>query len=413
MTRWRTPRTRAPAARRASSPQSTVHSPQIGRPNALWTVVCGLWTYLPLEPNPPPRAPSPPTSPPPSAQATRDAPARAARSGRRGPPRSSRAVGVQQQHAQLAAVAGVDQARGVDERDPVLAREPRARQHQAGVALRDRDRDAGADAGALARRAARPPPPRRGRSRRRRRGRGSARAASRRAARSAASLVVGRAPFAPSTAKRSKRGATPAGTRARMRTPSGVSSRSMLAGEVVQLGQASRPRCVGHEQLHRPQRRQEAPLDRARAAPRAPPPSAAETCTAVGWRNDSSRRRSSSSRSTLLRTSSRGRSPAPISASTSSTAASCSTSSSSGADASATCSDQVGLQRLLERRGERLDQLVRQLADEADGVGQQVACGPQISNERVVGSSVWKRRSRTPTSAPVSAFSSVDLPAFV
>jgi hypothetical protein len=32
---------------------------------------------------------------------------------------------------------------------------------------------------------------------------------------------------------------------------------------------------------------------------------------------------------------------------------------------------------------------------------------------RVVGSSVWKRRSRTPTSAPVSALRSVDLPAFV
>ena len=34
--------------------------------------------------------------------------------------------------------------------------------------------------------------------------------------------------------------------------------------------------------------------------------------------------------------------------------------------------DQVGLERLLERRGERVDQLVRQLADEADGVGEQV-----------------------------------------
>ena len=32
---------------------------------------------------------------------------------------------------------------------------------------------------------------------------------------------------------------------------------------------------------------------------------------------------------------------------------------------------------------------------------------------RVVGSSVWNRRSRTPTSEPVSAFSSVDLPALV
>ena len=33
--------------------------------------------------------------------------------------------------------------------------------------------------------------------------------------------------------------------------------------------------------------------------------------------------------------------------------------------------------------------------------------------QRVDGSSVWKSRSRTPTSAPVSALSSVDLPAFV
>ena len=38
---------------------------------------------------------------------------------------------------------------------------------------------------------------------------------------------------------------------------------------------------------------------------------------------------------------------------------------------------------------------------------------PEISIWRVVGSSVWNRRSLTPTSAPVSALSSVDLPALV
>ena len=38
---------------------------------------------------------------------------------------------------------------------------------------------------------------------------------------------------------------------------------------------------------------------------------------------------------------------------------------------------------------------------------------PSIYSWRVVGSSVWNSRSRTPTSAPVSALSSVDLPAFV
>src|SRR5271165_2428062 len=36
-----------------------------------------------------------------------------------------------------------------------------------------------------------------------------------------------------------------------------------------------------------------------------------------------------------------------------------------------------------------------------------------VRSIRVVGSSVWNSRSRTPTSAPVSAFKSVDLPAFV
>ena len=75
--------------------------------------------------------------------------------------------------------------------------------------------------------------------------------------------------------------------------------------------------------------------------------------------------------------------------------------------------DQVGLQRLLERGAERLDELVRQLADEADGVGEQVRCARRSRTSGWSGSSVWKRRSRTPTSAPVSAFSSVDLPAFV
>jgi hypothetical protein len=55
---------------------------------------------------------------------------------------------------------------------------------------------------------------------------------------------------------------------------------------------------------------------------------------------------------------------------------------------------------------------VGQLADEADGVGDEVrAALERIA--RVFGSSVWNSRSRTPTCAPVSALSSVDLPAFV
>ena len=38
---------------------------------------------------------------------------------------------------------------------------------------------------------------------------------------------------------------------------------------------------------------------------------------------------------------------------------------------------------------------------------------PLRRNERVLGSSVWNSRSRTPTSEPVRRFRSVDLPALV
>ena len=71
----------------------------------------------------------------------------------------------------LAAVAGVDQAGGVGERQPVLGREPDAGQHEARVPVGDRDGDAGGDHRALAR-ARRPRPPRRGGRGRRRRGAG-------------------------------------------------------------------------------------------------------------------------------------------------------------------------------------------------------------------------------------------------
>ena len=74
---------------------------------------------------------------------------------------------------------------------------------------------------------------------------------------------------------------------------------------------------------------------------------------------------------------------------------------------------QVGLGRLLQGRGERLDQIVRQVADEADGVGQGVdpAVGGLV--RRVVGSRVANRASSTRTPAPVSRLSRLDLPALV
>ena len=78
-------------------------------------------------------------------------------------------------------------------------------------------------------------------------------------------------------------------------------------------------------------------------------------------------------RSTLLKTSRRGASPAPISSSTESTAAIASRRCVLRLGGVDDVHDEVGERGLLERRLERLDQLVRKLADEADRVGQQVA----------------------------------------
>ena len=62
------------------------------------------------------------------------------------------AVGVEEHDLELAAIAGVDEARRVHDRDAVPRREPRARLDEAGVAVGDRDREAGADDGARSRR---------------------------------------------------------------------------------------------------------------------------------------------------------------------------------------------------------------------------------------------------------------------
>ena len=59
-------------------------------------------------------------------------------------------VGVQERHLELAAVAGVDQAGRVDERDAVTRREAGARLDEAGIALGDRDGEAGRDERPLA-----------------------------------------------------------------------------------------------------------------------------------------------------------------------------------------------------------------------------------------------------------------------
>ena len=59
------------------------------------------------------------------------------------------AIGVEQHDLELAAVAGVDEARRVHDRDAVLGGEPRARLDEAGVTVGDRNGEAGADDGPL------------------------------------------------------------------------------------------------------------------------------------------------------------------------------------------------------------------------------------------------------------------------
>ena len=75
--------------------------------------------------------------------------------------------------------------------------------------------------------------------------------------------------------------------------------------------------------------------------------------------------------------------------------------------------DQVGEHRLLERRLERLDELMRELADEADRVGDEVAAPVGADRRASSGRACGRASPRRPTPAPVRAFSSVDLPAFV
>jgi hypothetical protein len=45
-------------------------------------------------------------------------------------------IGVQEQDPDLSAVPAVDQTRGIDERDPMVCRQPRPREHQTGEAWR-------------------------------------------------------------------------------------------------------------------------------------------------------------------------------------------------------------------------------------------------------------------------------------
>ena len=164
--------------------------------------------------------------------------------------RRPRAIRVEEQHAHLAAVAGVDQPRRVHERDPVARARAGSRQHQP-ACPRDLDRDPGADA--------RPLP------RLEHRGLGGvqveARVAVVRAGGQAASSLsrhrsapwrgrrspaqAGGEPFwRPFTANSENRWAAPAGTRACTSTPSERSSRSRSPASSCSSDRRA-PRCRG------------------------------------------------------------------------------------------------------------------------------------------------------------------------
>ena len=101
-----------------------------------------------------------------------------------------------------------------------------------------------------------------------------------------------------------------------------------------------------------------------------PSPVRDDTKSAFGSRPRSTSRVSSSTRSALLKTTISRMSRAPTSPITSRTVASCAAG--SGCARVDDVHDDVGVADLFERRAEGLDELVRQVAHEADGVGQRV-----------------------------------------
>ena len=165
------------------------------------------------------------------------------------------AVGVEQQHADLAAVAGVDQAGRVDERDPVATARPERGSTRPAWPPGSRSRSRSRRWRAPRRRSS-PARQRGGRGRRRRRGRGleAAPRRSRRATEAASrpSAQTHAAPSAPGLAAVDRELGEAVNQRrgdlARTSTPSAVLLALEVAGELVQLGEAAARR-VGDQQL--------------------------------------------------------------------------------------------------------------------------------------------------------------------
>ena len=251
----------------------------------------------------------------------------------------SRAVGVQEVDQQLAAIAGVDEPGRVDDRDPVLRGQARARLDEAGVAVRDRDREAG-------RRRARAPPAR-ARPARRPTGRAPRRRVGARrhdglrpqpagsAARSGGLLPARRG-----VGDEERREARQVAARQPRDDEHAVGRVLALLdrrAERVELRQPAALVVTARAGAPAPSRSSNRRASSAWSSS-SPSPSRADTCGAPGKRFCSRRRPSGSTRSILFSTSSTGSSPAPISCRTSSTASRWRSCSSSGAEASTTCS---------------------------------------------------------------------------
>ena len=125
-----------------------------------------------------------------------------------------------------------------------------------------------------------------------------------------------------------------------------------------------------------------------------PSPVRDEAKIAFGSRPRSSSRVSSSTRSALLNTTSSGMSRAPTSPITSRTVASWAAG--SGCEPSTTCTMTSGVADLLERRAERLHQLVGQVPHEADRVGERVDAA--VARPHCAGR--WRPASRRGRSRP-------------
>ena len=225
-------------------------------------------------------------------------------------------VGVEQRDAQLAAVAGVDEPRRVDDRDPVLRREPRARLHEPRVPVRDRDGEPGRRR-ALARPArARRARTRRGRGPRRRRRRAPARprpgAAAGSRARSCGLAARRRRPSATRNA-REPRQVAPRQPRDRRAPPPACPRAPRSARRARTAPRARAPSSYGTSRRTRSQRSSNCSREPRRQLLEPLPGHAPRPAARSGNRFASRRRPSASTRSILFSTSSTGSSAAPIS----------------------------------------------------------------------------------------------------